>query len=130
MRTSFKPANYNSLSPYLILDDAERFIDLMKAIFDAQLLRRYDHEDGTIMHAELMLDDSVIMFSSSSTAYQATTTILHLYVPDVYESFTKAIEMGCESIEAPVIKKGDPDTRGTFRDFAGNLWSVSTQANT
>ena len=130
MGTSFKPANYNSLSPYLILDDAERFIDLMKAIFDAQLLRRYNHEDGTIMHAELMLDDSVIMFSSSSTAYQATTTILHLYVPDVYESFTKAIEMGCESIEAPVIKKGDPDTRGTFRDFAGNLWSVSTQANT
>jgi PhnB protein len=26
-----------------------------------------------------------------------------------------------------VNKDGDPDTRGSFKDFAGNIWAVGTQ---
>lgn len=48
------------------MKDAQRFIDLMKAIFDASELRRYDMPDGTIMHMELMIDDTVIMLGESS----------------------------------------------------------------
>jgi PhnB protein len=39
----------------------------------------------------------------------------------------KAIEAGCEIIEHPKERDGDPDRRATFRDFAGNVWSVGTQ---
>lgn len=35
----------------------------------------------------------------------------------------------CEVIEEPTNKDGDPDTRGSFYDFAGNYWAVSTQTN-
>ena len=44
---SYKPKNYNSLSPYLIVDDAEKLVDLLKIVFDAKELRRYDCEDGS-----------------------------------------------------------------------------------
>lgn len=125
----YKPENYNSLSPYLIVDNAQKLVDLLTTIFEAKTLRRFDHENGKIAHIELQLDDSVIMISDSTESYEANKTMLHIYVPDVLETFNKAIENGCELIEKPVNKQGDPDTRGSFYDFAGNYWAVSTQAN-
>jgi PhnB protein len=125
---SFKPQNYNSLSPYLIVDDAQRLIDLLNIVFNASELRRFNRENGKIAHAELKLDDSVIMISNSTELYLANKTMLHMYVPDVYKTFDLAIQNGCEIIDKPINKNGDPDTRGSFYDFAGNYWSVSTQS--
>lgn len=127
MDTSFKPSGYNSVSPYFIVDDAERFIDLVKTIFDARVLRRYELPSGKIMHAEMRIDDSVIMMADATEKYPPATVVMHVYVPDVDTVFQKAVDAGCEVIEHPKIQEGDPDRRGTFRDFAGNMWSVSTQ---
>ena len=124
---SYKPKNYNSLSPYLIVDDAEKLVDLLKTVFDAEELRRYDREDGSIMHIEIKLDDSVLMISDSTEDYPAITTMLHVYVPDVLKTFDVAIENGCMLLERPTTQDDNPDTRGAFMDYAGNYWSVSTQ---
>ena len=126
---TYKPANYNSLSPYLIVDNAQKLVDLLTVVFDAEMLRRFDHENGKIAHIELKLDDTVIMISNSTENYGANKTMLHIYVPDVFKTFDKAIEHGCEIIERPINRHGDPDTRGSFYDFAGNYWAVSTQTN-
>jgi len=125
---TYKPENYNSLSSYLIVDEAQKLVNLLILIFEAKTLRRFDHENGKIAHIELQLDDSVIMISDSTENYGANKTMLHLYVPDVFKTFDKAIANGCEVIEKPINKQGDPDTRGSFYDFAGNYWAVSTQA--
>jgi PhnB protein len=124
---NYKPNNYNSLSPYLIADDAEQLVDLLKVIFNASTLRRYDREDGKIAHIELKLDDSVIMISNSTEVYEANKSMLHLYVPDVFKTFNLAIKNGCEIIDQPKKSEGDPDTRGSFYDSAGNYWTISTQ---
>lgn len=129
MKSLYKPKGYNSLSPYLIVDDAEKLVTLLIKIFNATVLRKFDHENGTIAHIELQLDDSILMISNSTINYQANKTMLHFYVPNVHETFNLAIENGCESIEEPINKEGDQDTRGAFYDFAGNFWSVSTQTN-
>lgn len=126
---AYKPDNYNSLSPYLIIDNAQKLVDLLTVVFDAKTLRRFDQENGKIAHIELQLDDTVIMISDSTESYSANKTMLHIYVPDVFKTFDKAIENGCEIIERPINKQSDADTRGSFYDFAGNYWSVSTQIN-
>jgi len=123
----YKPDKYNSLSPYLIVDNAQKLVDLLTLIFDAKVLRRVDLENGKIMHIELLIDDTVIMMSDSTENYTANKTMLHVYVPDVFKTFDTAIKSGCKIVEKPVNKDGDPDTRGSFYDFAGNHWSVSTQ---
>ena len=61
----YKPEDYNSLSPYLIVEDAHKLVDLLKTIFSATELRKFDREDGKIAHVELKLDDSIVMISSS-----------------------------------------------------------------
>lgn len=125
----YKPENYNSLSPYLIVDEAQKLVDLLKNIFNASELRRYNHANGTIAHIELKLDDSVLMISNSTENYSANKTMLHVYVPDVFKTFNLAINNGCEIIDKPIKKDGDPDTRGAFMDFAGNYWAIGTQTN-
>lgn len=123
----FKPAGYTSVSPYLIVKDAKRLANLLQQIFNARQLRKYENGNGGIVHMEVKLDDSIIMMSDGSEAYPPQPFLLHVYVPDVHEVFKKAIDAGCEVIEQPANKPGDPDTRGTFKDFDGNLWAVSTQ---
>jgi PhnB protein len=127
MNNSFKPSGYNSLSPYFIVPGAQRLIDLLKKVFDAKELRRYDNADGSIMHAEIQIDDSVVMIGDASKNYPANQLLVHVYVPDVRKTFEKAIALGCTAEEKPAQKKGDPDIRGMFRDFAGNSWAVGTQ---
>ena len=127
MNKDFKPADYNSVSPYFIVNGAQKFIDLLREIFDAKELRRYDMPDGTIMHAEIQIDDSVIMLGDSSDKFPPVPLVMHVYVPNVDEIFDKAVNAGCEIVERPKEREGDPDRRATFKDFAGNMWSVGTQ---
>lgn len=127
MNNNFKPTGYNSVSPYFIVNGAQKFIDLMVEIFGAKELRRYDMPDGTIMHAEVQIDDSVIMIGDSSDKFPPNSTVIHVYVSNVDETFDKAVKAGCETIEPPKERDGDPDRRATFKDFAGNMWSVGTQ---
>lgn len=127
MKKEFKPKGYNSVSPYFIVDDAQRLIDLLGKLFNADELRRYDMPDGTIMHAEMKIDDSVVMLANSNEQYTANTLVMHVYVPNVDEFYKKAIDLGCISVEPPKQREGDPDRRATFKDFAGNLWSIGTQ---
>jgi len=104
-------------------------VRLLTDLFNAKVLRKYDKPDGKIMHIEIQIDDSVIMLADSTPQYPANKYWMHVYVSNVDESFRKAIELGCESVEEPQIKENDPDKRGTFKDFEGNMWSVATQLN-
>lgn len=123
----FKPEGYNSVSPYFIVKDAENFMQLMTHIFDATELRKYERPDGSIMHAEMQIDDSVIMIGNASEKFPPVPIVMHVYVRDIYKVFQKAIEGGCTIIEEPKQHEGDTDLRGTFIDFDGNMWSLGTQ---
>lgn len=126
----YKPAGYNSVSAYFVIEDADRFIGLMKTIFYATGLREYRMPDGSVMHAELRIDDSVVMIGEASERFPAVPMVMHVYVPDAGEVYRRAIGAGCESVEEPTEREGDPDRRATFRDYAGNLWSVGTRLKT
>lgn len=125
--STFKPIGYNSVSPYLIVNDAELMIDLLTEIFGATQTRRFDRPDGKIMHAEVKLDDSMIMISEATDEFPQNKSLLHVYVENVDEVYRRALAHGCEDRGAPVKAEGDSDKRGMFTDFAGNLWAVSTQ---
>lgn len=101
----------------------------MKVIFDAKELKSYIGSELTIIHSEIQIDDSVIILCNSSEEFPAITLVMHVYVPNVDETFTKAINAGCEIIEQPKEIDGFLYRRATFKDFAGNMWSVGTQMN-
>lgn len=126
---TYKPEGYNSVSPYYIVDEADKLIELLCRIFNGSILRKYEDADGTIMHAEVKIDDSILMVSNSSEMYVANQHMMHVYVRDVDTTFQNAINLGCKPVQTPSQKSidGDTDRRGSFIDFAGNHWSVATQ---
>lgn len=124
---AFKPAGYNSVSPYLVVVGAQELMDFLSAVFDARVTRRYENPDGSIMHAEMMLDDSIVMLGDSSSDYPANNLLIHVYVPDVDEVFRRALAAGGTEDQAPQQRAGDPDRRGSFKDVTGNTWAVATQ---
>ena len=71
MSAEYKPEGYPAVSPYLVINGAQRAIDFLKQAFDATELRRYDNADGTVMHVELRIGESVIMMGDSGGQWPA-----------------------------------------------------------
>ncbi|HEX8441730.1 VOC family protein [Archangium sp.] len=126
MTRPYKPEGYPSVSAYVMVDGAQRVIDFLKKTFDAQELRRYDQPDGSIMHVEVRIDDTVVMLSDGGGQFPAFPIWLHVYVPDVDETYRRALAAGGVSVQEPQ-QKGDPDRRGGVKDPSGNTWWISTQ---
>jgi PhnB protein len=122
-----KPQGYPTVSVYLVAQGAQAVIDFLKATFDAVPLRRFDNPDSTIMHAEVRIDDSVIMIADSGGTYPAFPVWLHVYVHDVDKTYQRALAAGGVSVQEPVRKEGDSDKRGGVKDPAGNTWWIATQ---
>ena len=122
-----KPVGYNDVSPYYILEGAQKLIDLLVEVFGAEKLRFYPMPDGTVAHAEVKIGDSVLMMSDAFGPYPPLKTVTHIYVDDVDKVYERALAAGCEGLQAPKEREGDPDRRGSFLDFAGNRWTIASQ---
>jgi PhnB protein len=127
MKPPYKPDGYASVSVYIIAEGAQRVIDFLQAAFDARQTRRYDLPDGSIMHAEVQLDDTVIMIADAGGDVPAFPVWLHVYVPGVDATYQRALAAGGISGQEPVQKPGDSDRRGGVKDPAGNTWWIATQ---
>jgi len=127
-QTPYKPESYTSVSPYLVVPDAEAVIGFMCEVFGAVELRRFaDPDSGRLMHAEVRLGDSVVMLGNSvDRVWPAVESHVHVYVPNVDATYQKALQFGATSLQAP-IKKADSDKRGGFKDAWGTSWWVGTK---
>lgn len=123
----WKPDGYPSLSPYLITPRAGEVVAFLEAALDGQLLRAFRKESGEIVHAEVRIDDSVVMLGDAGEEFTPVPTHLHLYVPDVDAAYKRALEHGAESVQPPKQNEGEQDRRGGVRDVGGNTWWFGTQ---
>lgn len=123
---AWKPEGYTSVAPYLVVDGAQRTIEFLVAVFDAEPLRMHPVGEGRLGHAEVRIDDTVLMLADAADGLPAIASHVHLYVPDVDATWTRALAVGAEPVQAPE-EKGDGDRRGGFRDAGGTTWWISTQ---
>ncbi|HKT81762.1 MAG TPA: VOC family protein [Vicinamibacterales bacterium] len=126
MPNIYKPPTYTSVAPYLIVDGAARTIEFLGKIFGAVELQRIPDREGKVMHAEVRIDDTVVMLADSVPGWPPVAAHVHVYVPDVDETYRRALAAGAESVQEPV-KREDPDKRGGFKDPGGVTWWVGTK---
>ncbi len=125
--SAWKPEGYSSVSPYLMCADPEGLIAFLVAVFGAGQVRRFDRPDGSLMHAEMRIDDSIVMVGGGATQHLSSEVHIHLYVPDAAAVYERALAQGAEAVQPPIRKSADDDLRGGFKDPAGNIWWVATQ---
>ncbi len=126
MGPSYKPQGYSTVSPYLIVNGASQTIDFLVRVFDAVELRRFPNEAGKIMHAEVRIDDTVVMLADGGGEWPPIPANVHVYVADVDATYRRALEAGATSVQEPV-KKDDEDRRGGVRDAGGTTWWIATK---
>jgi uncharacterized glyoxalase superfamily protein PhnB len=125
MSSTHKPHGYTTVSPYLIVDGAGATIDFLVRVFGAVELRRFAGDAGKVMHAEVGIDDTVVMLADGAEGWPPVPSHVHVYVVDVDDTYRRALEAGATSVQEPV-KKDDPDKRGGVKDPGGTTWWIAT----
>ena len=114
------PLQYNRLMPYLIIPNASQFIEFMKEVFGATVQHLTPRSEGIIMHGELRIGESVIMFADTTEQFTSRPAGIFIYVESTDETYKKAIAAGATSILEP-MKQPYGYTCG-FHDPFGNDW--------
>ncbi|HLV26772.1 MAG TPA: VOC family protein [Gemmatimonadales bacterium] len=123
----YKPEGYSSVSPYLIVNGAASTIEFLEKVFGAEELRRFSSESGGVLHAELRIDDSIVMLADENPPeWPAIPASVYVYVQDVDATYRRALEAGAVSVQEPV-RKEDEDKRGGVRDAGGITWWIATR---
>lgn len=124
---SWKAEGYSSVSPYLIVQDAERALAFMEAVFDARRIQVIPREGGGTMHAEAWIDDTVVMLGEApgGGAADASDINVHVCVPDAVATFDRARAAGGTVVQEPG-RGPDGDMRGGISDGNGTTWWIST----
>ena len=133
MSTKPIPDGYHTLTPFLTVRDAARAIEFYKAAFGAQERGVMKAPDGKVMHAELMIGDSILMMSDefqefgslSPQSIGGSPMGLHIYVDNVDAAFDRAVKAGAQ-VEMPVMDQFWGDRYGRLKDPFGHKWSIAT----
>ena len=125
MSVNYKPTEYHTITPYLIVKGADKLISFLVDTFDAQQKMCMKDDDGSVRHAEIRIGDSLLMISEAREEFPANDSMLHLYVPDVDATFARAIENGATSLREPKDEVYGDRSAGV-RDALGNQWWMAT----
>jgi uncharacterized glyoxalase superfamily protein PhnB/uncharacterized protein YndB with AHSA1/START domain len=116
---------FHTITPYLLVEGAARLIEFLSAAFDAEILDRKFHPDGTVMHAELRIGDSMVMLGEASSEFRPMPASIYLYVPDCDRVYQQALAAGGESVFA-IRNLPSGERYGGVKDPCGNIWWIAT----
>ena len=131
--TSPIPDNYPKLTPALCVDGASDAIDFYTTVLCAKERLRFE-DGGKVGHAELELDDSLLMISDEypeigvvgPKTLGGTAVSLNVYVEDVDATFAAALAAGATELR-PVTEQFYGDRAGQFLDPWGHRWGVASR---
>jgi PhnB protein len=134
-----KPANpippgFHSLTVHLVPNDAAAFADFLKRAFSAVEITRSPGPGGKLMHVEMRVGDTIVMFADDMGAECGMPPLaqgrhpfhLQLYVPDADATWAQAVGAGCE-VTMPISDMFWGDRYGHVRDPFGFNWAIATR---
>src|SRR5579864_2524576 len=118
---------FRTVSPYILVGDAAKFIDFLVEAFGAVKKGRVPMPNGNIMHAEVKLGDSMIEMSDGNEQYGPSPVTIHLTVPDAEAAYRSAVKAGALSLYEPSMQFFGEYEAGV-RDPFGNEWYITPPA--
>ena len=124
------PKGYHTLTPSIVVAGAAKAIDFYKKAFGAEEVMRFPAPDGSIMHAELRIGDSMIMLGDempeqgggrSPKSIGGTPVSFFVYGDDVDAAWKRAVDAGAKPI-MPLADQFWGDRAGCLEDPFGHNW--------
>ena len=122
------PDGYHTITPYFAVRDAAKLMDFLKRAFDAEEVDKLATPDGTVMHGQMKVGDSMVMIGHvpPDANYPLMPAMLYMYVKDADAAYRKAMQAGGKSVMEP-IDQFYGDRSGAVEDPAGNQWWLATR---
>jgi PhnB protein len=118
-------ATYRTLTPYLVVPDADAEMHFLRAAFGATETSCQRNSDGNVMHAELQVGDSLVMLGQAGGEWKASSAALYVWVPDVDAAYARALDAGATSESAPENKPYGHRNAGVV-DRNGITWWIAS----
>jgi uncharacterized glyoxalase superfamily protein PhnB len=118
------PQGFGTVTPFLRVADAAKQIEFLQKAFAAQPTFRMNGPDGSLIHAEVKIGDSMVMIGQAPPG-QEMRSMINLYVPDTDALYHSALAAGATSIREPADQFYG-DRSGGVRDVCGNEWWMAT----
>jgi PhnB protein len=123
------PKGYHTVTPSLFVNGAAKAIDFYKKALGAEERMRFPAPDGSIMHAEIQLGDSIIMLGDemadqggkSPRTLGGTPVGFFVYKENVDAAWKQAINAG-GTVVMPLEDQFWGDRAGCFEDPFGHRW--------
>jgi PhnB protein len=116
---------FRTLTPYLLASSAAGLITFLRDTFGAEEKFRMPRPDGTIMHSEFRIGDSMLELAEVPADFVGPrATALRAFVPDVDAVYRRALEAGGTSLYEPV-DQGYGEREAGLKDPAGNYWFLT-----
>jgi uncharacterized glyoxalase superfamily protein PhnB len=127
MATKVKPIpeGHHTVTPYIVVPEVAKLIEFTKQAFGASEVFISKRPDGSVMHAEIKIGDSMIMMAEGGEGGKTFLAMLHLYVDDVDAVYQRAIGAGAKSLREPTDQVYG-DRSGGVEDSFGNQWWLAT----
>lgn len=120
------PDGYHSVTPYLVVKGVADLLPFLEKAFGATLSECLRRPDGTVMHAEARIGDSVVMLGEASEKHPPRPAVLYLYVPDCDAAWRRALAAGATSVLEPT-NMFYGDRSGGVADPCGNQWWIGSR---
>ncbi len=117
------PQGHQQVMPYLIVKNAAGFFEFMQAVFGATEKVKVMRDEYSIMHAEMHLGSSTIMFADATNEFPVQTAGLFIYVDDCDAVYLKALSLNAKSIMSPADQ--DYGRSAGIADPHGNTWWIT-----
>lgn len=119
------PEGFHTVTPFLVQQDAPKFISFLEKAFGGDLTYIIKHEGGQMMHATVKVGDSLLMITDAADTMESKPTMLYVYVEDVDTAFNRAVRAGGISKREP-MNEFYGDRSGCIEDPWGNTWWIAT----
>lgn len=117
---------FGSVTPYLVVEDVDEFIDFLDEAFGIDVLARLDRPDGTVMHAEIELGDSRLLVAEPTEDLEPMPAAFVVYVPDCDSTFADALAAGATIVQEPMTVPHAGERQAAVADDSGNIWRIAT----
>lgn len=118
------PQGYQTVMPYLIINNAMDFFDFTRKVFGATEKAKHLNDDSSLVHGEVTIDGSTIMFGNASAAWPAQNAGLYINVQNADEVFQKALDNGATVYQQ--LSDQSYGRTGGVKDPFGNTWWITT----
>ena len=119
------PEGYHTVTPYLLVSDVAALMQFLTKAFGATERGKFEGPDGRVMHAEMLVGNSIVMMGQPPKAEDVRRTMLYLYVPDVDAAYQRCLAAGAVSVNEPKSQFYG-DRSGSVKDPMGNDWYIAT----